>query len=140
MNATAAALRGAAVGRVSTGTLTQVGFLARRSITIARSARSRILPPGYILPAVSGLGRSIPIGGVAASGSVLVGMPSGAVGASGSGSAFASCSNGRRPSTVCTMCCCQPGTVCTRTSSNPAARIRWLSCRTPSNRSTLRHR
>ena len=49
MNATAAALRGAAVGRVSTGTLTQVGFLARRSIT--RTIRQpMMIVPSLIFP------------------------------------------------------------------------------------------
>jgi ABC-2 type transport system permease protein len=49
VNATAAALRGAAVGRVSTGTLTQVGFLARRSIT--RTIRQpMMIVPSLIFP------------------------------------------------------------------------------------------
>jgi ABC-2 type transport system permease protein len=45
----AAALRGAAVGRVSTGTLTQVGYLARRSIT--RTVRQpMMIVPSLIFP------------------------------------------------------------------------------------------
>jgi ABC-2 type transport system permease protein len=49
VNATAVALRGAAVGRVSTGTLTQVGFLARRSIT--RTVRQPLMiVPALIFP------------------------------------------------------------------------------------------
>ncbi|MGH3016240.1 MAG: ABC transporter permease, partial [Gaiellaceae bacterium] len=49
MNAATAALRGAGLGRVSTGTLTQVGYLARRSIT--RTVRQPILiVPSLVFP------------------------------------------------------------------------------------------
>ena len=71
-------------------------------------------------------------------------MPSAGVAASGSTAAAAGTpragSAGRLPRKVCTMCCCQPGTVCTRMSSKPAAVSRFLSAVTPSNCSALRHR
>jgi len=49
MNAATAALRATPVGRVSTGTLTQVGYLARRSIT--RTVRQpMLLIPSLVFP------------------------------------------------------------------------------------------
>ena len=49
-------------------------------------------------------------------------------------------SGARLPRNVCTMCCCQPGNVCTFTSTNPVACIRVVNASTPSKSSTLRHR
>ena len=65
--------------------------------------------------------------------------PSGGVGASGSAPAVSG-TPGARPRNVCRMCCCQPGIVCTRTSSKPTATIRSTSASTPSNPTTLRRR
>ncbi len=57
--------------------------------------------------------RTIPSAGVVASGSTAS--------ASSGSPAMSASEAGRRPRNVCTMCFCQPGTVCTRTSSKPAA-------------------